>query len=78
MRTGKKSEQKHSRSVWKTKLFYLINKNVYIIQCPGSYNGIEYIMLGFTAEAQQAVKRALPDRDGIHMNNIRNLNGMQL
>jgi hypothetical protein len=32
---------------------------------------------GFTAEAQQAVKRALPDRDGIHMNNIRNLNGMR-
>ena len=62
----------------KQRFFYLINKSEYIIQRPESYNGVECIMVGFTAEARQAEKRALPDRDGIHMNNVRNRRSMQL
>jgi hypothetical protein len=44
----------------------------------GAYSTSYPGALGFRAEAQRTVKRALPDRNGIHMNNTRNLNSMQL
>lgn len=99
MMEQKISEQKHNRSVWKTKLFmYLITMSILLCNALnhtmalnirimlalllshvlGAYSTSYPGALGFRAEAQRTVKRALPDRNGIHMNNTRNLNSMQL